>query len=381
MRSTRPSAHDTPSEPRSRESLYEVVANTILKRIQAQEIKAGEALPSERELCLEFNVSRQTVRNAIAVLSERGVLDSRAGAGHFVRSTPGKLQKSSTNQRSTRQIGVIYPPQIYLEEPTQWNTLMGLKGRLSQDGYSVTLSVSHKDEKAGFMPCYQHWLEDGEVAGYIGVSIPASLQRRLFECGYPAIAMGYVWEDIDLPSIALDFRRLYDELIVHLAGLGHRSIGAVLVRQDSKFTRNILEGIASGTSRIGAPANSVAIRRYADTAYDLVSSVRALMRSRKRPTALLLQGDEHLDHVMRFFEMEGIRIPDDLHLTVVQVRHSTNFIHADRVAYFQFDYVNFGRMVAQQLLDIIEGKPAKPLHKEVLLGKIFDPSASVPTPV
>lgn len=60
----------------------------LLEQLHAlvQEIKeGGEAcLPSERELCQRFDVSRVTVRNALAVLEEQGEIYRVQGKGAFV---------------------------------------------------------------------------------------------------------------------------------------------------------------------------------------------------------------------------------------------------------------------------------------------------------
>lgn len=365
---------DIPKMP-ARSTLYQFIADTLLERIKAGVIPAGGALPSERELCLEFNVSRQTVRNALSALSSRGVLDSRAGAGHFVRTQRGQPErKKDAKKRSTRQIGIICSPRVYVEEPNQWSTLMGIKSRLSQEGFSVALSVSQKDEKLGFFPSYQHWLEDGNVEGYIAASVTPSLQRRLFESGYPSLSMGYVWEDIALPSLAFDFRGLYKQIVLHLASLGHSHVGVTVVTPDSIFARSVLDGVADARSHLGWPADSVSIRRFADTAYDLVSSLRSMIRSNERPSALILQGDDYLDEVLRFLEMEGIRVPEDLHVTAVQVLNRDRFTHGDRVAFYDFDYPEFGRIAAQRMLDLIAGKSIEPLHQEILLGKYVEAS-------
>lgn len=353
-----------------------MLARTLHERIQSKQIAAGDPLPSERELCLEFNLSRQTVRNAIALLSEKGLLDSRAGSGHFVRGSAMGAVHRSESHRSTRQIGVVCAPRIYLEQPNQWSTLMGLKGLLSQFGYSVALSVSHKDQKAGFHPCYQHWLEDGDIEGYIGISIPSSLQKRFFDSGYPSLSLGYVWEDIALPSIALDFREIYAKVLHHLHGMGHEAICCAVLKEDSTFTRNVVSGIQDGVSHEGLSREAVRISRYSDTAYDLVSSIRTALRGSNRPTALVLQGDEHLQPVMRLLDMEGLRVPDDLHFTVVQITNPSAFHFGDRIAYFDFDYLSFGRLAARRILDLIAGHLPDPLHEDVVFGKISDPCSS-----
>jgi GntR family transcriptional repressor for pyruvate dehydrogenase complex len=45
---------------------------------------AGARLPAERQLALDYDVSRNTIREAIQRLSARGLLRSRVGAGVFV---------------------------------------------------------------------------------------------------------------------------------------------------------------------------------------------------------------------------------------------------------------------------------------------------------
>lgn len=366
----------SPNMP-SRSTLYQFVAQTLHERILSGAIPAGGSLPSERELCLEFNVSRQTVRNALGFLSEKGLLDSRAGMGHYVRSRQNRTSRKIEGKRNTRQVGVICSPKQYLENPMQWKAFLGVKSRLSQEGYSVALSVSQKDEKAGFHPCYQHWLDDGDMDGYIGVSVSAPMQAKLFESGFPTLSMGYVWEDIGLPSIALDFRQLYSEVLRYVAGLGFQKVAATVVLPDSSFTKNVERGLAEGCLHLRWPAGSVQVRRYADTAYDLISSIRVLMRSNRRPQALILQGDDHFEEVMRFFEAEGIRVPEDLHVTAVQINDAERFRFADRVAYYDFDYLEIGRRVGQRMLDLMAGKNPKPLHQEILLGRIVDPAVVV----
>jgi GntR family transcriptional repressor for pyruvate dehydrogenase complex len=56
----------------------------LLERIHSGGFKPGEKLPTERELCELFGVSRGVVREAIRVLVTLGMVESRQGAGTFV---------------------------------------------------------------------------------------------------------------------------------------------------------------------------------------------------------------------------------------------------------------------------------------------------------
>jgi DNA-binding GntR family transcriptional regulator len=61
---------------------YIQVANHIAARIEFGEIK--HKLPAERALAEEYGVAYQTVRHAMQVLRERGLIITRQGRGTFV---------------------------------------------------------------------------------------------------------------------------------------------------------------------------------------------------------------------------------------------------------------------------------------------------------
>lgn len=64
-------------------SLYQDLIDKLLDQISAME--KGAKLPSERQLCEDYNVSRTTVRNALGFLVNSGVLYQIQGKGTFVR--------------------------------------------------------------------------------------------------------------------------------------------------------------------------------------------------------------------------------------------------------------------------------------------------------
>lgn len=73
-----------PFEKVTPEKLSQSVVRQIELLILRGVLRPGERLPSERELSERLGVSRPSLREALADLSERGLLTSRAGAGVFV---------------------------------------------------------------------------------------------------------------------------------------------------------------------------------------------------------------------------------------------------------------------------------------------------------
>lgn len=62
-------------------SLVQLVTDQIETMIRERRLVEGDQLPNERELCRQFGVSRTVVREAIAWLSAKDLLDVRGGAG------------------------------------------------------------------------------------------------------------------------------------------------------------------------------------------------------------------------------------------------------------------------------------------------------------
>jgi len=64
--------------------LYEHIVDRILDDLRAGRLTPGDRLPSERDLARALEVSRSSVREAVAALQTEGVLRTRPGAGSFV---------------------------------------------------------------------------------------------------------------------------------------------------------------------------------------------------------------------------------------------------------------------------------------------------------
>ncbi len=69
---------------RRRRTVTDDVYNEIIKLIEAGEYKPGDKLPSQQEMELKFEVSRPTLREALARLVNAGVIEARQGQGFFV---------------------------------------------------------------------------------------------------------------------------------------------------------------------------------------------------------------------------------------------------------------------------------------------------------
>lgn len=63
---------------------YKQVANIIRQQILNDEFDANQALPIEKEMCQTYNVSKDTMKKALAILVSEGLIYRQSGKGTFI---------------------------------------------------------------------------------------------------------------------------------------------------------------------------------------------------------------------------------------------------------------------------------------------------------
>lgn len=85
---------------------YQKIQGAIRKRIEAGELRPGDAVASERDLAKIHMVSLMTARHALAGLEQDGVVERRRGIGTFIAAPKIHFNKlmSYTEQMSSRSL-------------------------------------------------------------------------------------------------------------------------------------------------------------------------------------------------------------------------------------------------------------------------------------
>jgi GntR family transcriptional repressor for pyruvate dehydrogenase complex len=61
--------------------LYRKIADSIAAEIESGRYKPGDRLPTERELALQYGVSRPSLREAMIALEILGLIEAKHGLG------------------------------------------------------------------------------------------------------------------------------------------------------------------------------------------------------------------------------------------------------------------------------------------------------------
>lgn len=71
--------------------IYMQLADRINRQIVSNQLKAGEKLPSVRDMALQFSVNPNTVQRTYSELEREGILETKRGQGTFVTEQENRL--------------------------------------------------------------------------------------------------------------------------------------------------------------------------------------------------------------------------------------------------------------------------------------------------
>ena len=71
-------------------SLYLKISDSIYRYIQMNNLQPGDKLPSERDMSSMLQTSRNSVREALRILEDRGLIYVKTGSGVFINNPYGE---------------------------------------------------------------------------------------------------------------------------------------------------------------------------------------------------------------------------------------------------------------------------------------------------
>ena len=114
---------------------YLQVAETLRREIAEGVFQEGQTLMTEQELRFRFDVSRQTVRQAIALLENDGLVDRRRGSGTYVHH-------GARRRQGAVHVGVVT---TYITDYIFPSIVQGIESVLNEHGAVMNLSATYND--------------------------------------------------------------------------------------------------------------------------------------------------------------------------------------------------------------------------------------------
>jgi GntR family transcriptional regulator len=88
----------------SRVPIHDQIKEQIKGLIHAGQLKAGDQLPTMRELSIDLAVNFNTVAHAYRELDSEGVITTRRGEGTFVAGTPSAAEMRRIRHKKLREL-------------------------------------------------------------------------------------------------------------------------------------------------------------------------------------------------------------------------------------------------------------------------------------
>jgi GntR family transcriptional regulator of arabinose operon len=300
--------------------LYKKIENYIVEQIRSQNWKPRSRIPSENELSEQFGVSRITVKNALAELVERGVVNRHQGKGTFVADhyqeemlAIPSVETTSSPAAPKRTIGFILPR---LDNRFTANLLSGIEDALSEKGYQLLFSKSNDSQEEEILK-----IREMRQYGVQGLIIyPVEGERYNNEIlsltlgKFPLVLLDRLLRGIETNSVSSDHFEGAIQAVDHLHSLGHQHIGFISTKAEG--TSSIEERLAGYEKALedrqilidrSLEMTRLTINNSADEVDKLIEQF--LLANRKM-SALL--SSNYSPHVIRIAQRLGIRVPEDL---------------------------------------------------------------------
>ena len=222
----------------------------ILAEIRSGKYAPGERIPSERELCKIYGVSRTTARNALIDLANAGHVTRAVGSGTYVADAS---QGASDFANGT--IGFLlcrhhYPVRRLREDYFYFEVMEGIQEELSISGRHFLFHQLDDERRE------ESLVRDlvGKVDGILLAEAQSEqFVRSIQQVDVPLVLINPSIDRLrlDLHTVSIDNRAGAYKGVRHLVELGHQAIGCIRGPQDSTPAEERYEGYLRALGEAG----------------------------------------------------------------------------------------------------------------------------------
>lgn len=364
-----------PLAPPRRLLLADQVAQAIEAEIAAQRWR--EWLPGERSLQRVFNVSRQTVRAALARLIARHTLTVERARGYRIR--PARQGTPDTTAAASHEIGLICPEPVYRMPPRFIQVLDILRGHCAEVGLNLEVLEGHRFKRTDPGRLMPRLVRCQPKACWILALANRRMQTWFERSGLPVVVYGNVYAGLSLSGTGIDFHACIRHAASLLLAKGHRRVVFVAYDLSRAGEADSWRGFqeAFGAHR-GDVATPLLIERPDGDADALCRQLDGVLRGPSRPTAFVVSHTHHYAAVATHLVSRGLRIPADVSLVCRSEDPFLQFLRPTP-AFYRANMEILSRLLFEQVRHAIAGT-AKPGDQRLLVPELVPGGTVGPPP-
>ena len=291
---------------------YLQLKDIIKQYFESEQYKPGQKIPSENELINQFNVSRNTVRQALSELVNEGFIYKKHGSGSFFS---GKIKDETTQ---SFLIGVVTPFISYYIYPP---IIQGIDDIAHKKQYNIVLGSSRGDQEKELI-CLEQLLQkdiDGlliEPAGGFHDIQESKVLPLLKEISIPVMFINWVIDDPDVSFVSINDMEGGFTATKYLIEAGHQRIACIYPNDHVPGLQRHL-GYRKALEKFNLPYDpqldkAGTIFRWNDAEYIGRLVKELLMLGEKRPTAMFFFNDSAALQGYQAIRESGLKIPYDM---------------------------------------------------------------------
>lgn len=293
---------------------YLELVSWIQEQIETKKLLPGQKLHSENELSEMFGLSRQTVRHAISVLENDGVLKRVQGSGTYIN------QNFAENLSGRNRIAVIM---TYIDGYIFPRTIQALENTFFKNGYSVQIAFTN-NLVGREQTILKDILEKDEVAGIIMEATKSALPnpnlhffQEFARRKIPILFMNSFYQLLPFPHVSMNDKEAGKTATNYLIGKGHKKITGIFKLDDGQGLLRYA-GFAEALSEAGIDCDESKIIWVDTEDVKNLSVLREKIRARLEGcTAVVTYNDEVAFGLLKVLKKEKIRVPEDLSIASI----------------------------------------------------------------
>jgi LacI family transcriptional regulator len=265
-------------------------------------------LPAERALCDTLQVSRSTLRRALAQLKRDGAIRAEHGAGNRIVRKGGRPR----GRLRSRDVALLVPEPIERLRPTQTLWIDDLRAMLSERGCQLHVVHGRQYFRSTPGPALEKLVRQHPHGCWILMLANVACQQWFARQGLPCVIAGTRHAGVDLPFRDLDHRAACRHAAGVLLALGHRRLA--FIAQKSPFAGDIESeaGFLDGVRSSRHADTTAALCRHDATATSITQALKRLMTAPEQPTALVVPNAYHCLAVVSGLGRLGWRVPEQV---------------------------------------------------------------------
>jgi DNA-binding LacI/PurR family transcriptional regulator len=358
-----------PTRPQSYQSLAAQVAARI-----ATEIKSGtwhEWLPGERTLTDTLQVSRKTLRKALAQLQRDGLLVTTHGLGHQIAPASAAVPAAP---RAEISVGLLTPESLENLRPYTALWVDELRALLFENGIRLATFAGHRFFNTRPENALRRLVQQNPQTAWVLAHTNEAIQQWFCDQRVPCVIAGSCHHGHDLPNVDKDnfacCRHAAGAMLRH----GHRRV-AFLTQQsqragDIESEAGFLDGIRRSSHRNIDPV----IMRHDGTVAGVNRLLSRLFTQPTPPTALLVANPVYFLSTITFLAQRSLRVPQDVSLVSRDDDTFLAYLTPDPTRY-SLNAKTYAKRLLQPLQSLVRGEPVThPVHR---ISPTFVPGASL----